>query len=131
MDRNWRESASGPISERTSNSGGEGEWREKRAGKLVPEKEAEKLINRTRQAATTDEVERAVRDFLLDGYSGMQVMEHLLSVLSRDSSLPDLAKAKIATLFSQVDERLVQGCDEEMQLVYLFSHMRPLLQMKA
>jgi replication factor C subunit 2/4 len=97
----------------------------------VPEKEAEKLINRTRQAATTDEVERAVRDFLLDGYSGMQVMEHLLSVLSRDSSLPDLAKAKIATLFSQVDERLVQGCDEEMQLVYLFSHMRPLLQMKA
>ena len=42
LDRNWRESASGPISERSSNSGGEGEWREKRAGKLVPEKEAER-----------------------------------------------------------------------------------------
>uniref|UniRef100_A0A7S3RSC8 AAA+ ATPase domain-containing protein n=1 Tax=Strombidinopsis acuminata TaxID=141414 RepID=A0A7S3RSC8_9SPIT len=97
----------------------------------VPDKEVEKLITQTREAATTDEVTRAVRDFLLEGYSGQQVMERLLELLTRDSSLPDLAKAKSALLFSQVDERLTQGCDEELQLVFLFSHLRPLLQQRA
>lgn len=94
----------------------------------VPHEAIVKLLRRTREAKTTDEVTDAVRSFLLDGYSGQQVMDQLLNMLTQDASIPDLAKAKSATLFSQVDERLTQGCDEELQLSYLFSHLRPLIQ---
>jgi replication factor C subunit 2/4 len=94
----------------------------------VPPEAVELLMRRTREAKSTDEVTQAVRQFLLDGYSGQQVMEQLLAMLTQDPSIPDLAKAKCSTLFSAVDERLTQGCDEELQLSYLFSSLRPLIQ---
>lgn len=94
----------------------------------VPAEAITKLMRGTREAKTTDEVTQAVRQFLLNGYSGQQVMDQLLSMLTQDASIPDLAKAKCATLFSLVDERLTQGCDEELQLCHLFSQLRPLLQ---
>lgn len=97
----------------------------------VPNGKALELLNRTRSAISTDQVLSAVRDFLLEGYSGQQAMEQLLQTLSEDPSVPDIAKARSATLFSQVDERLCQGCDEELQLFHLFSQLRPLLQLKA
>jgi replication factor C subunit 2/4 len=96
----------------------------------VPTNAIEALMKGTREAKTTDEVTQAVRQFLLEGYSGQQVLDQLLSILTQDSSIPDLAKAKCATLFSQVDERLTQGCDEELQLFNLFSQLRPLIQVR-
>ncbi|CAJ1371833.1 unnamed protein product, partial [Effrenium voratum] len=78
----------------------------------VPESKTMELLSQTKAAQTTDQVLQAVRNFLLDGYSGLQVMEHLLELIAEDPSLPDLAKAKCAILFSQADERLCQGCDE-------------------
>jgi len=94
----------------------------------VPNEAIVELLQRTRQAKTTDEVTHAVRQYLLDGYSGQQVLEQLLGILTQDASIKDIAKAKCATLFSQVDERLTQGCDEELQLFHLFSNLRPLIQ---
>lgn len=96
----------------------------------VPDSKAKELLRQTRAAQSTDQVLQAVRDFLVDGYSGQQVMEQLSDLLAEDLSLTDLAKAKCAGLFSQVDERLVQGCDEELQLFNLFASLRPLLQQR-
>jgi len=94
----------------------------------VPDRVVENLIRTTRTASTTEEMVQLVRNFLLEGYSSQQVMERLLDAVTRDAMLPDLTKARCAMLFSQVDERLAQGCDEELQLQFLFSHLRPLLQ---
>eukprot|EP00408_Alexandrium_pacificum_P046472 CAMPEP_0171253070 /NCGR_PEP_ID=MMETSP0790-20130122/51509_1 /TAXON_ID=2925 /ORGANISM="Alexandrium catenella, Strain OF101" /LENGTH=346 /DNA_ID=CAMNT_0011720875 /DNA_START=61 /DNA_END=1101 /DNA_ORIENTATION=- len=94
----------------------------------VPDRQVENLMRYTRAAQSTDEMQKIVRDFLLEGYSSQQVMERLLDAVTRDTSLPDLTKARCAALFSQVDERLTQGCDEELQLLFLFSHLRPLIQ---
>ncbi|CAJ1459663.1 unnamed protein product [Effrenium voratum] len=96
----------------------------------VPESKTMELLSQTKAAQTTDQVLQAVRNFLLDGYSGLQVMEHLLELIAEDPSLPDLAKAKCAILFSQADERLCQGCDEELQLFDLFAQLRPLIKAK-
>jgi len=96
----------------------------------VPPEAISMLLEGTRTAKTTDEVTHAVRQFLLEGYSGQQVLEQLLSILTQDTSIPDLNKAKCATIFSQVDERLTQGCDEELQLFNLFSQLRPLIQVR-
>jgi replication factor C subunit 2/4 len=94
----------------------------------VPDRVALELLQRCRAAGSTPEVVRVVKDYLLEGYSGQQVLERLVDLVAEDPAMPDLSKARCATLLSQVDERLTQGCDEELQLQYLFSHLRPLLQ---
>lgn len=94
----------------------------------VPESALKKLLAETRAAPSTNEVATAVRSFLLEGFSGQQVLDRLLDFIVEDASIPDLVKAKCATLFSHIDERLTMGCDEELQLSYLFSQLRPLLQ---
>lgn len=94
----------------------------------VPEELVVDLVQKIRSAPSTEVVVQAIRHFLMDGYSGQQVIERLLEILTVDKNLTDLSKAKCATLLSQVDERLTQGCDEELQLSYLFSSLRPLIQ---
>jgi len=94
----------------------------------VPEREIANLLRRTKEAKSTDDVQQAVKAFLLDGYSGQQALTRLLDAVADDPSLPDLAKAKCAALFSVADERLTTGCDEELQFLNLFVQMRPLLQ---
>mmetsp|Transcript_21642 Transcript_21642/g.40772 ORF Transcript_21642/g.40772 Transcript_21642/m.40772 type:complete len:341 (-) Transcript_21642:129-1151(-) len=96
----------------------------------VPEAKATELLRRCRAAPGTAEVLQAVHEFLREGYSGLQVMEQLLQRIAEDPSLTDVVKAKCAVQFSKADERLCQGCDEELQLFELFSHVRPLLQAK-
>jgi len=94
----------------------------------VPERVVDNLLQCTRTAKSADEMVLLVRGFLLDGYGSQQVLDRLLEKVLSDSSILDLTKAKCAMLFSQVDERLTQGCDEELQLCFLFSHLRQLLQ---
>lgn len=93
----------------------------------VPDLKIQELLNRVRRAPTSDAAISAVHDFLKEGYSGLQAMERLLELLVADPLLNDLAKAKVASLCGQVDERLTQGCDEELQLEHLFVQLRPLL----
>lgn len=97
----------------------------------VPEREISGLLQHTRDAKGTDEVCLAVKAFLLQGYSGQQALPRLLDTVARDTSIPDSAKAKCAGLFSVADERLTTGCDEELQMLYLFTQLRPLLQQRA
>jgi replication factor C subunit 2/4 len=94
----------------------------------VPEAAVMQLLKKTRDAKSSDEVMQCVRNFLMEGYSGQQVLDRLLDNLTCDSSIADVSKAKCATLFSQTDEKLTQGCDEELQLFHLFSQLRPLIQ---
>merc|ERR1719433_2655686 len=94
----------------------------------VPDRHVDSLIRHTKASKTTDDVVQMVQSFLAEGFSGQQVMERLLDAIAVDPGLPDLTKARCASLVSQVDERLTQGCDEELQLLFLFSHLRPLLQ---
>lgn len=97
----------------------------------VPSSKTVALLRRAKLAQSTDQVLQAVRDFLLDGYPALQVMEQLLELIAEDATLSDPIKAKCSLLFSKADERLCQGCDEELQLFDLFAHLRPLIQVKA
>mmetsp|Transcript_70201 Transcript_70201/g.196774 ORF Transcript_70201/g.196774 Transcript_70201/m.196774 type:complete len:334 (+) Transcript_70201:72-1073(+) len=97
----------------------------------VPEREILGLLASTKAAKSSDEVTAAVKTFLLSGYSGMQALPRLLEAIARDTGVPDLAKAKCAGLCSVADERLNAGCDEELQMLYLFTQLRPLLQQTA
>jgi|EP00927_Polykrikos_kofoidii_P071702 replication factor C subunit 2/4 len=97
----------------------------------VPPATISRLLQSTKVATSSDDMVELVRNFLHSGYSGQQVIDRLLPVLTNDSTLPDITKARCAVLFSMIDERLTKGCDEELQLFNLFSALRPLIQQKT
>ncbi|CAE7459842.1 RFC2 [Symbiodinium necroappetens] len=94
----------------------------------VPDSKTRELLARCRSSQTTEQVLEAVRDFLLEGFSGLQVMEQLQELLAEDVSLQDAVKAKCAVLFSQARRVESRSVFEELQLFELFSNLRPLIQ---
>mmetsp|Transcript_203 Transcript_203/g.300 ORF Transcript_203/g.300 Transcript_203/m.300 type:complete len:342 (+) Transcript_203:60-1085(+) len=93
----------------------------------VPDAVCIQLLQRTVGAKNTHEVVSIVQQHLMEGYSGQLVIDRVLQLLTADPQVPDLTKSKCALLISEVEERLTVGGDEELQLVYLFSSLRPLL----
>mmetsp|Transcript_37318 Transcript_37318/g.84274 ORF Transcript_37318/g.84274 Transcript_37318/m.84274 type:complete len:334 (-) Transcript_37318:144-1145(-) len=97
---------------------------------IVPDAVCRDLLAKASHAKNTHEVINVVRRHLMEGYSGQQVIEHVMQLVTQDLNVADLAKAKCALLISQVEERLTLGADEELQLVHLFSSLRPLLKVQ-
>jgi replication factor C subunit 2/4 len=93
----------------------------------IPDSFIRGLLQTARQVKTSDEMTAAVRRFLKEGYSGQEAMERLLTMIIEDVTFPDLAKARAGLLFSEVEERLAHGCDEELQMIFLFTQLRPIL----
>lgn len=93
----------------------------------VPDEMVRELLAKTRAAPSTDAVVQLVRDFLCEGYSGQQILERFFQHIVDDPSVPDIVKANCAIMLSQTDERLTEGCDEELQLSQLFAQIRPLI----
>jgi len=94
----------------------------------VPDAAVAELFKNAR-ASGPSQLQGVVREFLLQGYSGSQALEQLLDLMLEDEAIPDRAKAKCTLLFSEVNQRLTEGCDEELQLLYFFSALRRLLSM--
>lgn len=95
---------------------------------VVPDAVASNLFHALTNARSTENLQSMVRQLSYEGYGAQQVIEPLLSILLDSPKYSDLTKARISTLFSLVDERLNQGCDEEIQLLHLFSELRSRIQ---
>jgi len=95
---------------------------------VVPDAVVSNLFHALTNARSTENLQSMVRQLSYEGYGAQQVIEPLLSILLDSPKYSDLTKARVSTLFSLVDERLNQGCDEEIQLLHLFSELRPRIQ---
>jgi replication factor C subunit 2/4 len=62
---------------------------------------------------------KIVNDTILAGYAVGQILNQFNQRLATDDHLTPLQKAQIALIFGQVDERLVGGADESLQLMDL------------
>jgi replication factor C subunit 2/4 len=89
----------------------------------VPDAAVMKIF-RTAQNGTLAEVSAAVKEFFLEGYSGVQCLEQLLELVLGEPSVSDANKADITLLMSQVSQRLTEGCDEELQMLHFFTALR-------
>lgn len=68
-----------------------------------------------------DACKRSVGAIVASGYGLDSVLEKVLDALIADASIAPDAKATIAERFAAVDKRLVDGADEELQLMDLFA----------
>ncbi|KAF2754324.1 replication factor C [Pseudovirgaria hyperparasitica] len=64
-------------------------------------------------------VANVVTDMVADGWSAAQVVSQLYEKVLYDETIPDLQKAKITMIFSEVDKRLVDGADEHLAILDL------------
>lgn len=82
----------------------------------VPSGIVNELIDHIKSGNQRD-VERAVNDIVLDGYSVAQLVEQLHDVLLNDLSVSATAKNRLSLSFSVADRRLCDGGDEHIELL--------------
>ncbi|KAI1661394.1 putative replication factor protein [Daldinia decipiens] len=69
--------------------------------------------------ATYQAIAKVVEEMVADGWSAGQVLSQLYQAVIQDEMVPDIAKNKIALVFSEVDKRLVDGADEHLSILDL------------
>ena len=62
------------------------------------------------------------QDLILDGYDVQQLLYQLLDFYIA-SAHPDLRKSKVSEIIAETDIKLLQGGDEELNLLYALSNI--------
>ncbi|KAJ3142058.1 hypothetical protein HK100_003253 [Physocladia obscura] len=70
------------------------------------------------------EAQKCVKDVVRNGYSGGQIVLQLFDRVLGDVELTSTQKARMSESFGQIDKALIDGSDEEMQLLKLLSDNR-------
>lgn len=70
-----------------------------------------------------NELEKKVRNLLLDGYSAQQLLEQIFQRLISDEGIKDNQKGVILIEIANTDRKLNAGCDEFIQLLHVASVM--------
>lgn len=68
------------------------------------------------------EVQTLSQDLILDGYDVQQLLYQVLDFYIA-SAVPDLKKARISEIVAESDIKLLQGGDEELNLLYSLSNI--------
>lgn len=68
------------------------------------------------------EVQQLSQDLILDGFDVQQLLYQVLDFYIA-SAQPDLRKAKISEVIAETDIKLLQGGDEELNLLYALSNI--------
>lgn len=87
---------------------------------IVPMQVIEELFACCR-ANSFEQLEQAVQQAVLQGYSANQIVEQMMAYVCRNGTIKDSHKAAIALKAGQVDKCLSDGADEYLQLMDLLS----------
>ncbi|KAI8816311.1 P-loop containing nucleoside triphosphate hydrolase protein [Fimicolochytrium jonesii] len=86
---------------------------------VVPESVIDGLVTAW-QSRDIAQIETAVERVVRQGYSGAQLMDQLQERVLADNHLTSIEKSKISISIGQMDKALVDGADEQLQLLSLF-----------
>lgn len=79
----------------------------------------EKILD-TCSAGSFEKVEQCVQELIYDGFSSNQIVTQLHDVLIERADLNDGKKAIIFEKIAKIDNDLIEGADEYLQLLDLF-----------
>ncbi|KAI8641921.1 replication factor C subunit 2 [Parasitella parasitica] len=68
-------------------------------------------------------INRKVQDMINEGYSGENIVSQIHDAVIKDETLNTIQKAKISQVLSVVDINLVQGADEQLQVLNLTANI--------
>jgi replication factor C subunit 2/4 len=75
-----------------------------------------------RQALETNDFEqiyRMTKELVANGYAAHTVMDSIMETILQDPVVLDKCKCRIAMLLGQADKRLMDGAEEELQLMHI------------
>ncbi|XP_014467759.1 PREDICTED: replication factor C subunit 4 [Dinoponera quadriceps] len=87
---------------------------------VIPDDKIDTLWETCKQG-TYNDIEKLVKDLLLEGYPGGQVLDQLNGKMFLCDDLSDKQRAMIGHVLGECDYRLTEGCDEYLQLLNIFS----------
>eukprot|EP00357_Protocruzia_adherens_P024614 CAMPEP_0114994904 /NCGR_PEP_ID=MMETSP0216-20121206/13409_1 /TAXON_ID=223996 /ORGANISM="Protocruzia adherens, Strain Boccale" /LENGTH=200 /DNA_ID=CAMNT_0002358839 /DNA_START=256 /DNA_END=858 /DNA_ORIENTATION=- len=70
-----------------------------------------------------EDLQKNVKSILLEAYPVNQVISQLFDLMIQKPELDDIKKAKISEKLAQAEKYLLDGGDEEIQLLYATSHI--------
>eukprot|EP00123_Amoebidium_parasiticum_P000826 comp11724_c0_seq2/m.6311 comp11724_c0_seq2/g.6311 ORF comp11724_c0_seq2/g.6311 comp11724_c0_seq2/m.6311 type:complete len:320 (-) comp11724_c0_seq2:303-1262(-) len=98
---------------------------------VVPEDIVHKILTACR-SGSYERVQGVVQDIMADGFAAASLVDQIFDVLSQDKgsgqNLTDDQRADITLQLAQVDKSLVDGADEELQLLDLFAAIMRIMQ---
>jgi hypothetical protein len=71
------------------------------------------------------------QDLILEGFDVQQLLLQLLDHYNASVALPDIRKARIAEVIAETDIKLLQGGDEELNLMYALSNVAKIIKLGA
>lgn len=83
---------------------------------MVPQERVEHVWSVLR-SASFQQLEAAVDEFLMEGYSAQQMIDQLMQRLLGDASVNDVQKGQVLLKIAAADKNLTDGCDEYLQLL--------------
>ncbi|GFO14072.1 replication factor c subunit 4 [Plakobranchus ocellatus] len=87
---------------------------------VVPEDRLEQLVS-TCSSDSYEDLDEAIRGIIMDGFAASQILSQLHDNIVVNENLSDKQKSIICEKMAEVDKSLMDGADEYLQLMALFS----------
>ena len=90
---------------------------------IVPKDVIEDIYNKIKQSKGYSDIQDLAQNLILDGYDVQQLITRVLVYyIEQDKKrVPDVHKARIAEIIAESDFKMIQGGDEELNLLHTLS----------
>lgn len=88
---------------------------------VVPDKMIEQIYDKVRGSTGYSDIQELAQNLILDGYDVQQLIARILSYFIEAKAVTDLQKAKISEVVAETDFKMIQGGDEELNLLHTLS----------
>ncbi|KAI9030989.1 P-loop containing nucleoside triphosphate hydrolase protein [Phycomyces nitens] len=91
-------------------------------GGIIPETIIKQLSDAW-ESKDQNKVLETVQEIVNSGFSGEQLVIQITEEITKSSRLSDIQKANISQVLGTVDNRLIHGADEHLQILYLMTEL--------
>lgn len=88
---------------------------------VVPQDQITRIDDVLCKSDGLSNVQSLTQDLILEGFDVQQLLLQTLNYFLAHDKLSDLKKAKVAEVIAETDVKLIQGGDEELNLLYTLS----------
>lgn len=88
---------------------------------MVPQDQITRIDDVLCKSDGLSNVQSLTQDLILEGFDVQQLLLQTLNYFLAHEKLSDLKKAKVAEVIAETDVKLIQGGDEELNLLYTLS----------